>query len=122
MQAVTPRSGGVYTVTPGDTLSSIAAHYGVRWQELQDLNHLPDPNLIRPGQHLVVPAGAEPGPISPLTGRPDSVQHQTTYTVQKGDTLFGIATKFDTTWQHLAQVNHLDHPQLVNPGQVLSLV
>jgi LysM repeat protein len=115
-------AGGEYTVRPGDTLSSIAAHFGVRWQELQDLNDLPNPNLIHPGQHLIVPSDAEPGPVSPVTGQPVVAKHQNTYTVQKGDTLFGIATEFGTTWQHLAKLNSLDNPRVIHPGQVLSLV
>ncbi len=48
-----------YGVRPGDTLSGIAARYDVAggWQALWRLNraHLPDPNLIRVGQVLVLP-------------------------------------------------------------------
>ncbi len=47
------------TVQPGDTLSAIAARLGLPgWQRLYDANRAvigPDPNLIRPGQVLVVP-------------------------------------------------------------------
>jgi LysM repeat protein len=52
----TPRR---YTVQPGDTLSGIAAKLGLNgWQRLYDVNRGViggDPNLIRPGQVLVVP-------------------------------------------------------------------
>lgn len=44
----------VYTVKPGDTLSEIAATYRTTWQSLAVLNHLSNPNLIFPGQKLVV--------------------------------------------------------------------
>lgn len=49
----------VYVVRAGDTLSSIAREItgrGIRWRELQAENHLADPNKIRPGQRLKVPA------------------------------------------------------------------
>ncbi len=48
-----------YTVRPGDTLSGIAARLGIlEWRRLYEANRAvigPDPNLIRPGQVLVVP-------------------------------------------------------------------
>ncbi|QBZ73215.1 lysin A [Microbacterium phage Theresita] len=50
-------SGGTYTVSKGETLSSIAAKYGTTWQALQALNGLSDPNKIYPGQKIKVPSG-----------------------------------------------------------------
>ena len=46
---------GVYIVKLGDNLSRIALSYGTVWQELQKLNNLKNPNLIFPGQKLIVP-------------------------------------------------------------------
>jgi|SRR5215469_9438398 len=53
-----------YTVKPGDTLSEIALHfYGdgtePSWRRIYDANRQligPDPDLIKPGQQLVIPA------------------------------------------------------------------
>ena len=44
-----------YTVKPGDTLSEIAASYGVDWHEMARLNKLDNPDLIFPGQVFKVP-------------------------------------------------------------------
>lgn len=44
-----------YTVKPGDTLSEIAASYGVDWREMARLNKLDNPDLIFPGQVFRVP-------------------------------------------------------------------
>lgn len=44
------------------------------------------------------------------------------YTVQSGDTLSGIASRFNTTYQRLAQINHIANPNLIYPGQVLALL
>lgn len=44
-----------------------------------------------------------------------------TYTVQSGDTLSGIAAKYGTSWQALAAKNGLANPNLIYPGQVLSI-
>lgn len=43
------------TVQSGDTLSGIAAKYGVSWQEMARLNNLDNPDLIYPGQVFKVP-------------------------------------------------------------------
>jgi LysM repeat protein len=42
-----------------------------------------------------------------------------TYTVQRGDTLFEIALRFDVTLSALAQANDIADPTLIRPGQVL---
>lgn len=45
----------------------------------------------------------------------------TTYTVKKGDTLSGIAAMFGTTYQQLAAENGISNPNLIYPGQVLTI-
>lgn len=45
-------SGGSYTVRPGDTLSEIAARYGLDWRALALDNGLANPHLIFPGQTI----------------------------------------------------------------------
>jgi len=50
----------VYVVQPGDSLSKIAKEvYGdaSRWPEIAEANkdEVPDPNLIHPGQELIIP-------------------------------------------------------------------
>lgn len=49
-----------YTVRPGDTVVSIADAFGVRPSIIQVANGLLDPDLLHPGQLLVVPGG-KPG-------------------------------------------------------------
>ena len=43
-----------YTVKKGDTLSAIAARYGTTYQKLAEKNGIANPNLIYPGQRLVI--------------------------------------------------------------------
>lgn len=42
-----------------------------------------------------------------------------TYTVKKGDTLSGIASKYATTYQKIARDNNLENPNLIYAGQKL---
>jgi nucleoid-associated protein YgaU len=39
----------------GDTLSGIAARFGTTWRTLQEINNIPNPNRIFPGQVLRMP-------------------------------------------------------------------
>lgn len=44
----------VYIVKPGDTLSKIAAMYGTTYKELAAKNGIKNPNLIHPGQEIII--------------------------------------------------------------------
>lgn len=59
-------AASVHTVAPGDSLSKIAPQYGITWEQLYEANKaaVKDPNLIYPGQQLVVPdaGGASASP------------------------------------------------------------
>ena len=56
-----PHHGGhrLYVVHQGDTLSGIAEHHHTTWEHLAKVNHLAHPGLIRPGQHLKIPAAPQ---------------------------------------------------------------
>lgn len=102
-----------YTVRPGDTLSGIAARHGTTWQELQRLNNIRNPNLIRPGQVLRLPGGGHEAPAG--------AGGSSTYSVRPGDTLSGIAARHGTTWQELQRLNNIRNPNLIYAGQELRL-
>lgn len=44
-----------HIVVSGDTLSGIGARYGVSWQSIASRNGISNPNLIYPGQKLIIP-------------------------------------------------------------------
>lgn len=46
---------------------------------------------------------------------------ETVYTVVKGDTLSGIAARFGTTWQKLAEYNRIANPNLIYVGQKIRI-
>ncbi len=45
----------VYVVKANDVLWKIAKTYSMTWKEIADYNKLTDPNLIMPGQELMIP-------------------------------------------------------------------
>lgn len=59
-----------HTVRPGDTLSSVASRYGVSLAALQKANGSVDPNRLKIGQMLTLPAGTTPAPNPPAPSPP----------------------------------------------------
>ena len=105
-----------YTVQQGDTLSKIAVKFGVTVAAIQELNKLANPNQIYPGQTLQIPGGSAPAAATPA---PNATPR--TYTVQQGDTLSKIATRFGVTLQALQAANNLQNPDMIYPGQTLKV-
>ncbi|NNV04935.1 LysM peptidoglycan-binding domain-containing protein [Geobacillus sp. C56-T2] len=108
-QAVT----STYTVQSGDTLSGIARKFGTTVDALLKLNpSIADPNFIRAGQALQVTGGQ--ASTNTYTVQPAAAAVNGQYIVQKGDTLSGIANKFQTTVDRLLALN----PQITNPNVI----
>ncbi|MCR6544671.1 LysM peptidoglycan-binding domain-containing protein [Dehalobacterium formicoaceticum] len=99
-----PNGTYTYTVQRGDTLYKIAQRFGTTVATLAALNYIANPNVISPGQVLILPQA-----------------DTTIYTVKPGDTLYLIAQRFNTTTQSLVQLNNLTNPNLIYPGQVLQV-
>jgi LysM repeat protein len=79
-----------------------------------------DPTLVpSDSQRTAAPPAATPAPPA-RTPKPKP-ETPTTYTVQSGDTLSGIAAEHGTTWQEIAELNELSDPRRLRVGQVLEL-
>ncbi|NDJ76603.1 MAG: LysM peptidoglycan-binding domain-containing protein [Chloroflexi bacterium] len=117
----TPSPGFVnYTVLRGDTLSAIAARYNSTINTLAQVNNIVNPNLIFPGQVLLVPGGSTPSPVPP-TPSPSPPIQPTTHVVQVGENLFRISLRYNVTINALVRANGIPNPSLIYPGQVLTI-
>ncbi|MDO9444307.1 MAG: LysM peptidoglycan-binding domain-containing protein [Dehalococcoidia bacterium] len=111
-----------YVVEPGDAVSTIAERYGVPADVIREANGITNDEILV-GQVLRIPrstggSAATPTPTStPSTGTPG------TYTVQPGDTAFGIALQFDVTLEDLETANGVGPGGLddLSLGQVLQI-
>jgi len=90
----------LYQVKSGDTLYSIARKYNITVNELKTINNLTNNDLFV-GQLLNVPSG---------------LSLVNSYIVEKGDTLYSIAKKFDISVNKLKEYNNLS-TNLLNVGQ-----
>ena len=105
-------SAHTYTVRRGDTLGGIAARLGVSLGGLVTTNHLRDPDLIREGQVLTIPArAAAPAPPPPAA----------VHRVAPGETLGHIARRYGTTIAALAAANGIRNVNIVREGALLRI-
>lgn len=66
-------------------------------------------------------AGYDPDAIQAVVNSKLVASARKTYTVKSGDTLSGIAEAYGTSWQRLADINGIANPNLIYPGQVLTV-
>jgi len=108
---ISPGTHIVYTVRPGDSLFSIANQLGSSVSSIAQINALyppiTDPNLIHPGQVLLVK----------LPGM--SQQSAVVYQVVSGDTLYRIAERYSVGVDMLAAMNQLQEPDVIRVAQQL---
>lgn len=102
----------VYTVKSGDTLSSIAKKYGTTYQKLAAYNGISNPNRISVGQKIKIP-GTEKA----------EAKAERTYTVVKGDSLWGIAQKLLGKGSRYTEIKTLNglKSNTITAGQVLKI-
>ncbi|TAK30609.1 MAG: LysM peptidoglycan-binding domain-containing protein [Chloroflexota bacterium] len=124
---IPPVSGVLYTVRSGDKLADIAAMYQVDEQTIIGSNKLTSPDALEGGIRLVIP-GARPVemPRGATAARGDRQAQTatneagaTSYEVASGDTLSGIAAKFNVTVSTIANANSIPDPNHLTAGQRL---
>lgn len=115
----------VHVVQPGESLMSIARTYDLDVDDLLSLNELPDPNTVYVGQTLVI--GTAPAQVETVESVDSSEESAPTPTnitsavhvVQRGETLFRIATSYGLTVTELQEANAIADPTRIFSGQEL---
>ena len=98
------KESNIYTVKKGDSLWLIANKYGTTVDKLKNANDLKS-NTLSIGQTLIIPEKKES-------------TSKISYVVKKGDSLWLIANKYDTTVEKIKSTNNLKSNTL-SIGQVL---
>lgn len=104
-----------YIVKRGDTLSEIASRYGTTAQEIANINSIENPNLIYPGQVLKILTN------STINGSETRATGSISYTVKRGNTLSQIANDYGVTVSHIVELNDIQNPNLIYPGEKLRI-
>lgn len=101
--------GFVYSVVLGDTLFTLATRFNTTVQAILQANPGLDPNMLFIGQRICIPV-PQPPPCQGFF-----------YTIVAGDTLFGIAARFNTTVQAILQANPGLDPNRLFIGQQICI-
>jgi nucleoid-associated protein YgaU len=118
-----------HTVQAGEHLWMIAETYygsGYNWVDIARENKLVNPNRLLVGQELIIPKTEVIKLVeTPVTGLGGAISGDK-YTVEKSDNLWKIAVRaygdgyqWTKIWQ--ANENLVKNPDIIEPGQVLSL-
>ena len=109
--ATAVNADSVHHVVKNDTVWSLSQKFGVSIKSIEQLNHIDqNTNMIYVGQDLQIPNKDAQAPKN----------NTHTYTVQSGDSLWAIAQKFNTSVDHLKQLNGLTS-NLIYVGQTLKI-
>jgi len=106
-------SKNIYIVQRRDTLYSIANKFNITVDDLKKANNLVN-NALIVGQKLIIPK------TTTTTGEDEEDDMYVSYTVQKGDSLYSIANKYNTTVSIIKDVNNLETDNLAI-NQVLKI-
>lgn len=108
----TPPKVTSHTVRRGDTLSGIASRHRVSVDDLRKWNGLSGTTILV-GQTLKVHGSGAPASTSGGSSK--------TYTVQRGDTLSGIAARHNVRTADLQRWNGIQDPSTIRIGQTLKI-
>ena len=119
-----------HRVRRGQTLSTIAARYGVRVKDIASINNIRKRNRIRVGQVLRLPqsgkryastklAKADIKKTSKKKRRTHKANKDGYYKVRRGDNIYKIAKRFKIKQKQLLALNNLNRRKPIYPGQLL---
>jgi len=122
-----------YTVQPGDTIYSIARDFDVTTQQIQRWNRIHTKAPLKQGRVLllypgsqasastVAPAALVEGGKQAKTGAAQGKLTKVVHRVVKGDTLFAIASNYNTTVDMIRNWNNLSEDSTLKVGDRLTL-
>jgi murein DD-endopeptidase MepM/ murein hydrolase activator NlpD len=99
----------IHTVRKGETVYSISRTYGIDMGELMGFNGISDPSKLQAGQRLRIPGSGMPA------------GGYTEYRVARGDTLYGIARRYQTAVDAIRTANALSRDYVLKQGDVLRI-
>jgi LysM repeat protein len=124
-----PEGGLQYQIQPGDTLLSIGLRHGVEWPMIAGANGLNELSVLQIGQVIRIPGANSIGgyidevqaATAPEPAERDDGTFIRRYTVQRGDTLAGVAAIYSLSWQELARENGMGEHSVLTIGQELRI-
>lgn len=113
-----------HRVKNGESLWSISRRYGMSVQQIARMNHLSTGAVLHPGQRLQVAGSSGSGGSASgtdSTRRVAATSGKVSYKVRRGDTLSGIARRFEVTVRDLQAWNNMGRSTALRAGQFLTI-
>lgn len=112
-----------HLVKKGDTLYGIAKKYQLTVSELRAANNLSEKDVLKAGQKLVIPSAdiENAATLSSSSNKTVNTSKTDTYVVQKGDTLYGIAKKYNIKVADLYSLNNMSQSDVLKFGQKIKV-
>lgn len=111
------RTGG-HVIHSGESLWTIAHHYGVSVSSLMAANDLHSHSVLRVGQRLAIPGGGYGNVIASSRSERGS-SNWLPHRIRRGESLFAIAHRFGTSIGVIRHKNHLVHSSLLREGETI---
>ncbi|HEY0591990.1 MAG TPA: LysM peptidoglycan-binding domain-containing protein, partial [Thermoanaerobaculia bacterium] len=104
-----------YAVQQGESLAWLAKVTGTKKQDIVAMNGLRS-EKVRPGTEIYLPVSTVA-----LSAKLERARSETTYVVEKGDTLYSIARRHDITLAELLEMNDLSKKSVIRPGDTIKV-
>ena len=92
-----------YRLKYGESLNDVANLFNTNKEYLKEINNIYFDDMVREGMDIVVPKNSE--------------NYYNTYIIEKGDSLYKIARKYNINPELLSSMNGLDEDDYIYPGQ-----
>lgn len=109
-----------YTVRKGETLSAISKRTGVSVNTLLKANGMRSAKSLRAGQKLYIPDKTAKD-AAKTRKKAAKTKKRIQYKVQKGDTIWRVARRFQVSEKDLLVWNKLNKKAVIRPGQMLTI-
>ena len=94
-----------YTIQQGDTFHLLSLRFGTSIEDISLMNKRLNPDNLLIGQKITVPVGKD----------------IYIYAIKKGDVLWKIAKKYNSTVETIAVQNYINDPDLIFVGDILAI-
>lgn len=115
------QNSDTHQVKYGETLSVIANNYKVDVQSLARANNMGINDTLYFGKYLIVPTTVKTNTQRVVSTTNKPVAKPSTYIVQRGNTLMGIANKHNTDFMQIAKLTGISPYDALQVGQQLTL-
>lgn len=113
-------SGSEHTISKGESFYTIGKKYGVGFKAIADANPGVNPNRLKIGQKIVIPAGKGPSTGGAFVAAPAGESTVKTYKVKSGDNLMKIAKNQGVNVKEIRALNNL-RTDRITVGQTLKI-